>query len=163
MSAALSATAERDVIAAWATRGRPLDVLGAGTSVWEQGTGQPVVCLHGVPASSFLYRKVLGELAGRGCRGIAFDFPGLGLADRPKNFDYSWAGLSAWTVAATEALGLGRFHLVVHDIGGPIGFDVVARIAAGAHRVADGAQHHRACRSVQASLVDGAVRAPRDR
>ena len=128
MSAALSATPQKKVIAAWAARGRPLDVAGAGTTVWEQGTGEPVVCLHGVPTSSFLYRKVLGELAARGRRGIAFDFPGLGLADRPKNFDYSWSGLSAWTVEAIEALALGRFHLVVHDIGGPIGFDVIARI-----------------------------------
>ena len=42
-----------------------------------------MVCLHGVPASCFLYRKVLRELAARGLRGVAFDLPGLGLADRP--------------------------------------------------------------------------------
>ena len=48
-----------------------------------------MVCLHGVPASSFLYRKVLAELAGRGLRGVAFDLPGLGLADRPARFDYT--------------------------------------------------------------------------
>jgi len=77
---------------------------------------------------AFLYRKVLPELAARGRRGIAFDLPGLGLADRPKNFDYSWSGIGAWTQAAVDALGLGRFHLVVHDIGGPIGFDLVARV-----------------------------------
>jgi pimeloyl-ACP methyl ester carboxylesterase len=52
----------------------------------------------------------------------------MGLADRPRQFNYSWSGLSAWTVEAIDALGLDRFHLVVHDIGGPIGFDVVARI-----------------------------------
>ena len=34
----------------------------------------------------------------------------------------------AWTQAAVDALGLDRFHLVVHDIGGPIGFDLVARV-----------------------------------
>ena len=57
---------------------------------------------------------------------MASDFPGLGLADRPKAFDYSWSGLAAWTVAAIDALELERFHLVVHDIGVPVGFDVVA-------------------------------------
>lgn len=35
---------------------------------------------------------------------------------------------AAWTVRALDALELDRFHLVVHDIAGPIGFDVVARI-----------------------------------
>jgi pimeloyl-ACP methyl ester carboxylesterase len=39
-------------------------------------TRTPVVCLHGVPASSFLYRKLIVELAARGLRGIAFDLPG---------------------------------------------------------------------------------------
>jgi pimeloyl-ACP methyl ester carboxylesterase len=116
------------IIAEWAGRGRRLEVTGAGTTVWHEGSGEPVVCLHGVPSSTFLYRKVLAQLADRGLRGIAFDLPGLGLADRPKDFDYSWSGLGAWTRAAVESLGLDRFHLIVHDIGGPIGFDLVARV-----------------------------------
>ena len=59
----------------------------------DLGHGQPVVCLHGVPASSFLYRKLIVELAARSFRGIAFDLPGLGLAERPAAFDYTWTGL----------------------------------------------------------------------
>ena len=94
--------------------------------VREQGTGDPVVCVHGVPASSFLWRKVVGELADRGLRGVAFDLPGLGLAERPADFDYSWTGLGRFCVAAVDALGLDRFHLVVHDVGGPIGFELAA-------------------------------------
>jgi len=96
---------------------------GVGSFVLERGDGAPVVCLHGVPASSFLYRKVLTELATRGLRGVAFDFPGLGLAGRPSDFDYSWSGLARWTGQAIDALGIDRCHLVVHDIGGPIGFE----------------------------------------
>jgi haloalkane dehalogenase len=34
--------------------------------------------------------------------------------------------LGSWLSAAVDALGLDRFHLVVHDIGGPIGFEVAA-------------------------------------
>ena len=117
-----------DVVRAWSARGRRLQVPGAATTVWDEGTGEPVVCLHGVPSSAFLYRKVLPELASRGVRGVAFDLPGLGLADRPSSFDYSWSGLAAWTVGAIDALDLDGVHLVVHDIGGPIGFDVIARI-----------------------------------
>jgi len=70
---------------------------------------------------------VLGHLAVRGLRGIAFDLPGLGLAERPDGFDYRIAGLGAFAEAAVDALGLDRFHLVVHDAGGPVGFDLVAR------------------------------------
>jgi len=122
----MSAGADR-VVDQWAARGRALQVGGANSVAWEEGDGEPVVLLHGVPASSFIYRKVLPELAARGRRAIAFDFPGLGLAERPEAFDYTWSGLSAWTDQALDALGLERFHLVVHDIGGPIGFDLAAR------------------------------------
>ena len=84
--------------------------------------------LHGVPTSSFLWRKVLPLLAERGLRGVAFDLPGLGLADRPLDFDYSWTGLGRFAAAAVDSLGLDSFHLVVHDIGGPVGFELLARV-----------------------------------
>jgi pimeloyl-ACP methyl ester carboxylesterase len=119
-----------EVVQRWQQAGRKLPVESASTCVWEAGEGEPVVCLHGVPTCAFLYRKLVPELAARGLRGLAFDFAGLGLADRPAapSFDYTWTGLAAWTVKALDALGLDRFHLVVHDIGGPIGFEVVRRL-----------------------------------
>ncbi len=107
--------------------GRRFEAGGVGSFVLEQGSGDPVVLLHGVPVSSFLYRRVVPELAGRGLRGIAFDFPGLGLADRPEGFDYSWGGLARWTGEAIDALGIESCHLVVHDIGGPVGFEWAIR------------------------------------
>jgi len=115
-----------EVVDAHRRAGRPLDVGGLRTFVRDEGRGEPVVCLHGVPTSSFLYRKVLAELAARGLRGIAFDLPGLGLADRPARFDYRWTGLARFCAGAVDALGLDRVHLVVHDIGGPIGFELAA-------------------------------------
>jgi pimeloyl-ACP methyl ester carboxylesterase len=58
---------------------------------------------------------------------VAFDLPGLGLAERPTNFDYTWTGLGRWTGAAIDALGIDRCHLVLHDIGGPIAMEWAAR------------------------------------
>jgi haloalkane dehalogenase len=118
----------QDVVNEHRAAGRRFEATGVGSFVREEGpaTGEPVVCLHGVPASSFLYRKVLRELAARGLRGVAFDLPGLGLADRPAAFDYTWTGLGRFCAAAVDALGLGRFHLVVHDLGGPVGFELAA-------------------------------------
>jgi haloalkane dehalogenase len=112
----------------WKDRGESLQVPNASTRIWREGSGEPVVCLHGVPASGFIYRKVLPALAARGMQGVTFDFPGLGFADRPEQFDYSWSGLSSWTVDALDAAKIDGFHLVVHDIGGPVGFDVMRRI-----------------------------------
>jgi haloalkane dehalogenase len=85
-----------------------------------------VVLMHGLPSSSFLYRKVVPELAARDLRALAFDLPGLGFADRPSDFDYTFTGLGRFAVAAVDALELDRFHLVVHDAGGPVGFELAA-------------------------------------
>ncbi|MGF1466781.1 MAG: alpha/beta fold hydrolase [Sandaracinaceae bacterium] len=106
--------------------GRRVSVEGVETFVRAEGEGEPALLLHGVPVSSFLWRKVLPELAGRGLQGIAFDLPGLGLADRPERFDYTWTGLGAYAIGLIEVLDLRRVHLVVHDIGGPVGFEVAA-------------------------------------
>ena len=116
------------LIREWKERGKPLFVTRANSHIWRQGQGESVVCMHGVPTSGFLYRKVLPELASKGLEGITFDIPGLGFADRHSDFDYSWSGLSKWYVDAINAAGIKNFHLVVHDIGGPIGFDVIRRI-----------------------------------
>lgn len=115
-------------LTAWHARGAALEVPGtASTRIWRDGEGPAVVCLHGVPASAFLYRKLLPELARRGLEGVAFDFPGLGFADRPVDFDYSWTGLADWMQTALDAAHIDAFHLVVHDIGGPIGFDFIRK------------------------------------
>jgi haloalkane dehalogenase len=112
----------KEVIERHEAAGRRFD----GSFALDEGSGDAVVCIHGVPTSSFLYRKLVRELAQRGLRGVAFDLPGLGLADRPADFDYSWTGLGRFAVSAVDALGLDRFHLVVHDIGGPVGFELAA-------------------------------------
>jgi pimeloyl-ACP methyl ester carboxylesterase len=115
------------VIEVHSAAGRRFEAGGVRSFVREQGEGPTTVLVHGVPSSSFLWRKVLPQLADQGIRGIAFDFPGLGLADRPRKFDYTWSGLARWFGEAIDALELERVHLVVHDIGGPIGFEWAIR------------------------------------
>jgi haloalkane dehalogenase len=122
-----SATTTR-LLADHRASGRLFSAAGIGSFVLDTGSpdAEPVLCVHGVPASAFLYRKLIPALAERGLRGIAVDLPGLGLADRPADADYSWSGLGRWLAAAVDALGLDHFHLVVHDIGGPVGLELAA-------------------------------------
>jgi haloalkane dehalogenase len=116
------------VLAAHERAGRYFEAAGVRSFVREEGDGPVVLCLHGMIGTSFLYRKMLAELAARGLRGVAFDLPGFGLAQRPADYDYSWTGLGRFCVAAVGELGLDRFHLVVHDIGGPVGFELALAV-----------------------------------
>ena len=122
------------VLARYRATGREFTAAGVRSFALDAGApdAAPVLCVHGVPASAYLYRKVVDAVARRGLRGVAVDLPGLGFAERPADFDYTWSGLGRWLLAAVDALQLERFHLVVHDIGGPIGLEVAA---AAPHRI----------------------------
>jgi pimeloyl-ACP methyl ester carboxylesterase len=119
----------KDVIAAHRDAGTFFEAAGITSfcRIEGGGTGDPILLLHGLPASSFLYRKVIAQLSMRGFRAVAFDLPGLGLAERPEQFDYSLRGLGQFSAAAVDALEIDRYHLVVHDAGGPIGFELAGR------------------------------------
>jgi haloalkane dehalogenase len=119
--------ATREAIAVHQAAGRRFEAGGVTSFVRDQGRGAVVVLVHGVPTSSFLYRRVIPALAEQGLRPTAFDLPGLGLAERLADFDYTWSGLARWTGEAIDALGIDRCHLVVHDIGGPIGIEWAVR------------------------------------
>ena len=93
------------LIEEWRRQGRVLEVERANTVLWRMGQGETVICVHGVPTSGFLYRKLLPELASRGLEGVTLDLPGLGLADRPTDFDYSWSGFATWYLKAIDAAG----------------------------------------------------------
>lgn len=109
--------------------GTYFQVDGIRTFALKYGRGETVLCIHGVPTSSFLYRKVLRSLEKKGYKGVSIDLPGLGLSERPEDFDYSFSNMADFIYKAAKALKLKKFHLVVHDIGGPIGFALAARHA----------------------------------
>jgi haloalkane dehalogenase len=123
---AKSARTATGVLGAHREAGETFTAGGIRSFLRAEGDGEPVVCIHGMLGSSFGYRKVLRELAARGLRGIAWDLPGFGLAERPRGYDYTWTGLGRFCLAAVNTLNIDRFHLVVHDIGGPVGFELAA-------------------------------------
>jgi len=114
----------QELLDAHEAAGHYVDVSGLRGFVREGVGTDPVLLVHGVPASSFLYRRVIDELVPLGLRGVAVDLPGFGLTARPEGFDYSLSGLGRWLSAAADTIGLDDFHLVVHDAGGPVGFEL---------------------------------------
>lgn len=107
--------------------GKYLKVNGIKTFALDKGSGEAVFCIHGVPTSSFLYRKVIDSLVEKGYRGVSVDLPGLGLADRPEDFIYDFNNFADFLGDALKELNIDKFHLVVHDIGAPIGFALAAK------------------------------------
>ncbi len=106
--------------------GKYVNVKGIKCFALDEGSGEAVLCLHGVPTSSFLYRKIVPALAEKGFRGVAIDFPGLGFSERPEDFDYSFSSLARFSAEAAKKLGFDKYHLLIHDIGGPVGFAMAA-------------------------------------
>jgi haloalkane dehalogenase len=86
------------------------------------GSGSPIVCFHGEPSWAYLYRRMVGPLAGAGHRMICPDYAGFGRSDKPT--DRSWYGYDRHLelVAGLLArLDLSAATVVVQDWGGPIG------------------------------------------
>lgn len=89
----------------------------------DEGSGHPVVMVHGNPTWSYYYRKLARHLRDR-YRVIVPDHMGCGLSDRPSDdeYDYHLASRVADLKALIDhAIPNERFTLVVHDWGGAIG------------------------------------------
>jgi haloalkane dehalogenase len=100
-------------------------VLGSTMAYVEQGTGDPIVLLHGNPTSSYLWRKVIPELSGLG-RCIAPDLIGMGDSARVAagRNAYRFSMHAEYLEALLEVLGVDRdVVLVGHDWGGALLFD----------------------------------------
>lgn len=80
----------------------------------------PILLLHGFPTSAHLYRNILPEL-GKTHRAIALDLPGYGLSDKPLDVAYDYDFFADVLDGFLDALDIGKTHLCVHDLGGPIG------------------------------------------
>ena len=87
----------------------------------DEGEGDPVLCLHGEPTWSFLYRKMIPRLAAV-ARVVAPDYFGFGRSDKPTEIGwYSYDRHYGSILRLVEELDLRRLTLVVQDWGGPIG------------------------------------------
>lgn len=102
--------------------GERLRIAGLDTWVVRAGPrgGTPVVFLHGIPTSAYLYREVIQAMhEEHDC--IAFDWPGYGSSEKPKDGVYTHRARADHLKALVDALGLDRIRLVIHDVGGPAG------------------------------------------
>ena len=83
------------------------------------GPGRPVLLVHGVGSSSYLWRNVIGLLDGeRRC--VSFDLPLHGYTPAAPDQDFTLNGLARFIAGGCDALGLTDIDLVANDTGGAV-------------------------------------------
>jgi|TARA_B110000263_G_scaffold211777_1_gene194920 haloalkane dehalogenase len=89
--------------------------------------GPIILCMHGQPVWSYLYRKMIPFLNHQGIRVIAPDLPGYGKSDKPAaRKDYSYQRQVDWISQWLEANDFNNLNLFGQDWGGLIGLRVIA-------------------------------------
>ncbi|QNQ10407.1 haloalkane dehalogenase [Sphingomonas alpina] len=91
----------------------------------EAGDGTPFVFLHGNPASSYVWRKVIPAFGAPG-HSVAPDLIGMGQSGKP-GIGYRFADHARYLDAWFDALALDGVVLVGHDWGGALAMDWAAR------------------------------------
>ena len=90
----------------------------------DEGSGEVVLCLHGEPSWSYLYRKMVPILAAKH-RVVAMDFIGFGRSDKyAEREDYTYEMHKNTLIRFIEKLGLEGITAVVQDWGGLMGLRV---------------------------------------
>ena len=90
--------------------------------VQDEGSGEPVLLLHGWPDTHALWREQVAALTGAGYRAIAPDLRGFGASDKPDDVtDYGMLQVLGDLLGLLDRLGVPRAHVVGHDWGGAIG------------------------------------------
>lgn len=90
--------------------------------------GEVVVLLHGFPQDRTCWDAVVPLLGAAGLRTVAPDQRGYGRSDRPSGVSpYRVEELVADVLAVADAAGSQRIHVVGHDWGGVVAWEVAAR------------------------------------
>lgn len=104
----------------------------AGRRLFYREAGAPanpaIVLLHGTPATSHMYRRLIPALAER-YHVIAPDYPGFGHSDVPPTteFAYTFDTLADHVDGLLDHLGVTRYALYVQDYGAPVGWRLALR------------------------------------
>ena len=86
----------------------------------DEGTGDPIVFVHGNPSWSFQFRNLIKSLS-KDNRCIAPDLIGFGLSEKPADWSYLPRDHAYILEMFLDSLDLHTITLVVGDWGGPIG------------------------------------------
>jgi len=84
----------------------------------DGGSGVPMICLPGWPQTWYSYRNIATVLAKK-YRVLVVDIRGMGTSSKPES-GYDKKTMAKDIVELIQQLGLGKVHLLGHDIGGMV-------------------------------------------
>ncbi len=95
------------------------DLLGSHIAYIDEGTGRPIVFLHGNPTSSYLWRNIIPHMPD-GTRSIAPDLIGMGDSGKP-DISYRYLDHANYLFDFLDQQKLENAVFVVHDWGSALG------------------------------------------
>ncbi len=110
----------------WHKKGKWLTYNGHQIFYVDEGSGEPLVLLHGFPTSSWDWHK-LWDTFNKRYRVIALDFIGFGFSDKPKPYSYSIIDQANLVEQLLLNLRIDHYHLLAHDYGDTVAQELLAR------------------------------------
>ena len=111
---------------AWEAAARSFSYGGHTLAWWEEGTGEPLLLIHGFPTASWDWSAVWPALARR-FQLVAMDMLGFGFSSKPRPHVYSIAEQANLLEALLAQLGIERCHVLAHDYGDTVAQELLAR------------------------------------
>jgi len=93
----------------------------------DEGSGEPLLMVHGNPTWSFIWRDLVKDLS-RDYRVLAVDHIGCGLSDKPADYQYVLNRHIENLGRLVTSLDLTGVTLLAHDWGGAIGMGAAVRM-----------------------------------
>lgn len=107
---------------------RAIETNGVTLAVDDQGSGDPVILLHGFPELAYSWRHQIPALVDAGYRAIAFDQRGYGNSSKPDHVDdYSLSHLMGDVIGLLDRLGIDSATVVGHDWGSIVAWTTAVR------------------------------------
>src|SRR6201990_2103944 len=110
----------------WKSSGQYFDYLGFDIFYKTEGSGPPLLLIHGYPFNTWDWKLIWPTLVNR-FSVIAPDIIGMGFSEKPVAYEYSVHDHADMHEALLTHLGVETAHILAHDLGDSVGQELLAR------------------------------------
>lgn len=115
-----------DDFISWQRDGRSFVHRGHSIFYRTQGSGPPLLLIHGFPSASWDWQPIWQALTAR-FTVIAADLIGYGWSAKPRDYDYSILDQASCQEGLLRELAVDSVHILAHDYGDTVAQELLAR------------------------------------